>query len=49
MLASLGPAEAEETLAAEGAVIVTCEYCHDVYRFVDTDIALLFAAGKPLH
>ncbi|MHB1495198.1 MAG: Hsp33 family molecular chaperone HslO [Acidithiobacillus sp.] len=49
MLVSLGQAEAEETLAIEGAVIVTCEYCHEVYRFADTDIALLFAAGKPLH
>ena len=48
-LVSLGQAEAEEILATEGAVVVTCEYCHEVYHFADTDIVLLFAAGKPLH
>lgn len=49
MLISLGSAEAEDTLRSEGAIVVTCEYCQEVYRFDEADIALLFAPEHALH
>ncbi len=49
MLISLGQEEAEATLQAEGAIVVTCEYCQEVYRFSDAEVALLFAPHHSLH
>lgn len=49
MLVALGEKEVEETLAAEGKVQVTCEYCQKVYLLDSTDVAALFAPGKSLH
>ncbi|WP_414039537.1 Hsp33 family molecular chaperone HslO [Acidithiobacillus sp. M4-SHS-6] len=49
MLISLGSAEAEDTLRSEGAIVVTCEYCQEVYRFDEADVALLFAPAHLLH
>ncbi|PKY10004.1 molecular chaperone Hsp33 [Acidithiobacillus marinus] len=49
MLISLGSAEAEDTLRSEGAIVVTCEYCQEVYRFDEADVALLFAPEHALH
>ena len=49
MLISLGQTEAEETLQSEGEIVVTCEYCQEVYRFGEEDVALMFAPEHPLH
>ncbi|MEY2340517.1 Hsp33 family molecular chaperone HslO [Acidithiobacillus sp. IBUN Pt1247-S3] len=49
MLVALGELEVEETLAAEGQVEVTCEYCQKVYRLDAAAVAALFASGKALH
>lgn len=49
MLISLGSAEAEDTLRSEGAIVVTCEYCQEVYRFDEAGVALLFAPQHALH
>jgi molecular chaperone Hsp33 len=49
MLLALGEKEVEETLAAEGSIQVTCEYCQTVYRLDAGEVAALFAAGKALH
>lgn len=49
MLISLGSAEAEDTLRSEGAIVVTCEYCQEVYRFDEAEVALLFAPEHALH
>lgn len=45
VLISLGRQEMEETLAQEGEVKVDCEFCNQVYRFDETDVARLF--GDP--
>lgn len=49
MLISLGQEEAEATLASEGSILVTCEYCQEKYRFTEEQVALLFAPQQPLH
>ena len=49
MLVSLGEAEVEETLATEGEIQVTCEYCQKLYRLDAAAVAALFAPGKSLH
>lgn len=45
VLVSLGRREMEETLEQEGEVKVDCEFCNQVYRFDEEDIARLF--GDP--
>lgn len=50
VLRSLGLAEARETLREQGSVTITCEFCHQVYRFDVVDVERLFnadAAGMP--
>ncbi len=49
MLVALGESEVEETLAAEGVIQVTCEYCQKIYRLDAAAVATLFAPGKSLH
>lgn len=44
MLRSLGEAEVRDVLAEQGAVTVTCEFCHRPYRFDPVDVEQLFAA-----
>jgi len=49
VLLSLGRQEMEETLEQEGQVKVDCEFCNQVYRFEETDIAKLFGdPDKPM-
>lgn len=45
MLRSLGADEVHSILAEQGAVTVTCEFCHKPWRFDAVDIARLF--GSP--
>jgi molecular chaperone Hsp33 len=45
MLRSLGRAENRDILAEQGAVTVTCEFCHRPYRFDAIDVEELFASG----
>lgn len=48
MLRSLGKDEVEASLAAEGSISVTCEFCNRDYRFDSIDAAELFAAPTPV-
>lgn len=48
MLRSLGREECEATLAAEGQIGVTCEFCNREYRLDRVDVAGLFAATPPV-
>ena len=43
MLRGLGEAEVRDVLAEQGAVTVTCEFCHRPYRFDAVDAEQLFA------
>jgi molecular chaperone Hsp33 len=45
MLRSLGAAEVDSIIAEQGAVTVTCEFCHKPWRFDSVDVARLF--GSP--
>jgi molecular chaperone Hsp33 len=45
MLRSLGETEVRETLAEQGAVTVTCEFCQRPYRFDAVDVEQLFASA----
>ncbi|MEK9776825.1 MAG: Hsp33 family molecular chaperone HslO [Quisquiliibacterium sp.] len=45
MLRTLGPAEIEATLAEQGSVEVSCEFCNRTYRFDAIDCASLFIEG----
>ena len=45
MLRSLGEAEVREVLAEQGAVTVTCEFCHRPYRYDAVDVEQLFGAA----
>jgi molecular chaperone Hsp33 len=47
MLRSLGEPELREVLAEQGAVTVTCEFCHRPYRFDAIDVGQLFTAVAP--
>jgi molecular chaperone Hsp33 len=52
MLRALGQEEVEETLAEQGVISVTCEYCRESYRFEASDVAMLFKEendGARLH
>jgi molecular chaperone Hsp33 len=42
LLRSLGEDEAREVLAEQGAITVTCEFCHRPYRYDAIDVAQLF-------
>jgi molecular chaperone Hsp33 len=42
LLRALGPEEVREVLKEQGAVTVTCEFCHRPYRFEDADVEALF-------
>ncbi|TLZ03880.1 MAG: redox-regulated molecular chaperone Hsp33, partial [Gammaproteobacteria bacterium] len=43
LLRALGPEEVRGVLKEQGAVTVTCEFCHRPYRFEAVDIEALFA------
>ncbi len=45
LLRALGPAEVKDVLKEQGAVTVTCEFCHRPYRFDAVDVEALFADG----
>jgi len=45
MLRGLGEVEVRDVLAEQGAVTVTCEFCHRPYRFDAVDVGQLFAAA----
>jgi molecular chaperone Hsp33 len=45
MLRALGEAEVRDVLAEQGAVTVTCEFCHRPYRYDAVDVEQLFAAA----
>lgn len=45
MLASLGEAEIEDILQAEGMIDVSCQFCNKLYRFDAVDAAGLFVEG----
>jgi molecular chaperone Hsp33 len=47
MLKGLGPGEVRATLAQEGEVLVTCEFCNASYRLDAVDAEALFAAADP--
>jgi molecular chaperone Hsp33 len=46
VLRALGAAELHDILREQGAVTVTCEFCHRPYRFDSDDIEVLLA-GRP--
>jgi molecular chaperone Hsp33 len=48
MLRGLGEAEVRDVLAEQGAVTVTCEFCHRPYRFDAVDAEQLFAAAAAI-
>lgn len=43
LLRALGPEEVRDVLHEQGAVTVTCEFCHRPYRFDTVDVEALFA------
>ncbi len=45
VLRALGAGEIRDLLREQGAVTVTCEFCHRPYRFDSIDIEALFAEG----
>lgn len=45
LLRSLGVDEVRDVLKEQGAVTVTCEFCHRPYRFDAVDVEALFAEG----
>lgn len=45
LLRALGPEEVREVLREQGAVTVTCEFCHRPYRFEAGDVEAIFADG----
>ncbi|MGH8285278.1 MAG: Hsp33 family molecular chaperone HslO [Steroidobacteraceae bacterium] len=47
VLKSLGADEVRDILREQGAVAVTCEFCHRPYRYDAVDIESLFAAAPP--
>jgi len=47
MLRGLGADEVRETLAEQGEIEVTCEFCNALYRLDAVDTEALFAADKP--
>jgi molecular chaperone Hsp33 len=47
VLRALGEGEMRDILREQGAVTVTCEFCHRPYRFDSTHIEALFAEGPP--
>jgi molecular chaperone Hsp33 len=46
LLRALGPEEVRDVLREQGAVTVTCEFCHRPYRFDAVDVEALFAEGS---
>ena len=45
LLRALGPDEVRDVLREQGAVTVTCEFCHRPYRFEEGDVEALFKDG----
>ena len=45
LLRALGPDEVRDVLREQGAVTVTCEFCHRPYRFDEGDVEALFDNG----
>ncbi|MGH8209269.1 MAG: Hsp33 family molecular chaperone HslO [Steroidobacteraceae bacterium] len=45
LLRALGEGEVRDVLKEQGAVTVTCEFCHRPYRFDAVDVDALFADG----
>jgi len=45
LLRALGAEEVRGVLQEQGAVTVTCEFCHRPYRFDAADVEALFAEG----
>jgi molecular chaperone Hsp33 len=48
VIRSLGLAEAQATLAEQGLISVTCEFCARRYQFDAIDVEQLFASGAAL-
>jgi molecular chaperone Hsp33 len=46
LLRALGPDEVRDVLREQGAVTVTCEFCHRPYRFDEKDVEALFKDGS---
>jgi len=49
MLLALGESEVMATLEQEGAILVTCEYCQQVYRLDESEVAALFGREAARH
>jgi molecular chaperone Hsp33 len=47
LLRALGPEEIHDVLREQGAVTVTCEFCHRPYRFDPVDVEAIFAGIAP--
>jgi molecular chaperone Hsp33 len=47
LLRALGAEEVRDILKEQGAVTVTCEFCHRPYRFDAVDVETLFAEASP--
>ena len=45
LLRAMGEEEVREVLSEQGAVTVTCEFCHRPYRFESEDVDALFTSG----
>jgi molecular chaperone Hsp33 len=45
LLRALGAEEVRDVLKEQGAVVVTCEFCHRPYRFDAVDVEALFSDG----
>jgi len=48
LLRALGSEEVRDVLEEQGAVTVTCEFCHRPYRFESEDVEALFADSGPV-
>ncbi|MBW4050006.1 MAG: Hsp33 family molecular chaperone HslO [Proteobacteria bacterium] len=48
LLRALGPDEVRDVLREQGAVTVTCEFCHRPYRFEEGDVEALFEDGPDM-
>jgi len=46
LLRALGPDEVRDVLREQGAVTVTCEFCHRPYRFEEGDVEAIFEGGS---
>jgi hypothetical protein len=47
VLVSLGAAELNDILAAQGTIDITCQFCNQQYQFDAIDVAQMLHSGSP--